>query len=165
MKRKEVVAGFALFGIITAAVALFVLGDGKVAIRCSRDQEGRLIVDLKPNRRVNAFYTVSFWLEGDDEYLWVLEEDQVPIRHIVYGDIPRGATQEHPAHDVPPKQLPNVGILYVGVDYQWDSTIPPAACISSSAVKLQLTEDGGVKPLGDAELGEGLIKPDNSKTP
>ena len=171
MRLKIVVACSALLVFIIAmAVALF--WSPKVTIRCSRDQEGRLIVDLKPNWRVNAILKVFFWQEGDDEYLWVLRKGQVPmrtvqvpIRRIVYGELPHGATQKYPAHNVPPKQVPSGGILYVGVKYQWDSNIPPAAVTDTSAVKLQLTEDGGVKPLGDAELGEGLIWPKTPKAP
>ncbi len=165
MRRKNVALGLILLGIVAMGVAWFVVTcwPAKVKIRCSRDQEGRLVVELKPNWRVNALYEVDFWLEGDSESLWIIEEGEVPIRHIVYGELPPGATQKHPAHNVPPKPVPNSGILYVGVEYQWDSVLPPAAAKGSCAVKLQLTEDGGPKLLGEAQLGEGLIEPENSQ--
>ena len=162
MKHKKVAPGFALSGIVAMAVALFMVGcgDPKVRIRSSRDQEGRLIVDLKPGWRVNSIYDVSFRLEGDDENLWSLMECW-QVRRIVYGEIPVGASQRHPADNVPPKPLPSSGILHVGVLYQWDSAIPPAPVLSSCTVKLLLTEDGGVKILGD----KGLIEPKRSKAP
>ena len=167
MTSTKAVAGLALLGIMVMAVAWFVAGCGrpKVKILCSRDQRGRLVVDLKPNWRVNALYTVTFWLEGDGTYRWVLAEGRVPVRRIVYGELPQGASQKHPRDGAPPKQVPNSGILYVGVKYQWDSTFPPAAASDTHAVRFQLTDDGGVKPLGDAGLGEGLTKPEDSEAP
>ena len=149
MTRKGIVAGSVALGIMAVVAAWFVscCGRPEVRIRSSGDQEGRLIVDLRPDRRVNAIYRIRFWMEGDgrDEYRWVLERNETPIRRIVYGELPRGIRQKHPAQDVPPKQLPDQGTVYMEVEYQWDSLIPPAPIGDSTIVKLQLTEEGGVK--------------------
>ncbi len=139
--------GIALLLACAAYILAPVIVRPKVRITCARDEQGRLIFDLKPNWRVNGLYTVDFWLEGDDERLWVLEEAQTPIRHIVYGETPHGATQKHPADDAPPAQIPNGSILCVGIDYQFDSTIPPAACIGDSVAKFRVSLDDSVTRL------------------
>lgn len=166
MTRKKVVRWSVFLGSIAlvVAVVLFVSGCGypKVAIHCSRDPEGRLIADLKPDWRVLELGKIHFWLEGDDDWLWVLDEKKVPIRHIVYGVIPNGAIQVHPENNVPPRRIPIGHVLYVGVKYYFDNLMPAS---SSCAVKLQLTEDGGVTLLGDAFLSEGLVFPLRSDEP
>ncbi len=165
MKRKKTVAGIVILVIIALIAMWSVLAfwPAEVEIRCSRDQEGRLIVDLKPNFRVNGLYWIDFWMESDDEYLWALN-DKDEVRRIVYGEIPPEATQKHPTNGVSPKQLPNRGILYVRVKYQYD--IPPAAaCVANSVIGVELTEDGGLRRLGDAELKKRITYPKNPNAP
>ena len=65
---------------------------------------------------------------------------------------------------MPPKPLPKTGILYVGVEYVYDTML--SACTSSYTFKLRLTADGGVEYLGDAIKGEGLIiRPASAPSP
>jgi len=157
--RRNIAMGSVLLGIVVVGYLVSALWPAKVKIHCFRDQDGNLVVDLKPNWKVVGIASASFWLEGDDEYLWeIKKESEMPISRIVYGDIPPGATQQHPSHNVPPKALPNEGILYVGVDYRWDSTMPPAAMISSYSVKIELGDNGSTTVLGEAYWGEGLVQ-------
>ena len=156
MKHRKVATRFILAGIIVAVVLLymFVFRDKpKVAIRCSRDQAGRLIVNIEPDRQVHHLYSVNFRMEGDDEDMWKLRETLTPIRHVVYGEVPHEAIQSRPTHDVPPKPIPKSGILYVEVVSSWYRYIPPAYELFVRGVKLQLTEDGGVKYLGEIDYG------------
>ena len=146
MKHKKVAIGLGVVGTIAVSLLLFthVFGKPKVTIRCSRDQAGSLVVDLDHNWRVHHFWRVYFRMEGDDEDMWVLRETRVPIRHIVYGEIPHGSIQKYPADNMPPKPLPKKGILHVSVDYAWDSYIPPAPTGSDHRIEVLLTEDGRV---------------------
>jgi hypothetical protein len=161
MRHKKVAVGFVLLGIIAMAVGLLALLElgPKVNIQCSRDHQGRLIVDLEPNWQVIEICGARFWCEGDDKFRWELKTHPGDpfSNHIVYGEIPGAFIQKYPADNVLPEQLPNVGVLYVAVDYIYDSYFPPESFSGGFAVKLQLTEDGGVKYLGDVLSGEGLI--------
>ena len=152
MRRQKVVAsGFALSGIVAMLATLLVSGcGGSVGMNASRDEKGRLVVNLKPNWRVNSILDVAFWVEGDPESVWRFKQLSRPVRHIVYAEVPNGSRQTFPKDRVPPKPLPETTILCVSVTLQWDSILPPAAGTSSSTGKLLLTEDGGVEHLGDA---------------
>ena len=153
LKGCAVVIVVGLVGIIAVAVA-WLARVPTVGIRCSRDQQGRLIVDLDPDSQIRYIQRVTFHVEGDDgdEHWWVLSrKHQVPIRRIAYGVLPDGVRQEQPADNVPPKELPSSGMLYVDVQFQWDSKIPPAASSTSVTMRVQLAEDGGVKHLGYCE--------------
>ena len=166
--RKKIVIGSVLLVFLTMAAYLaWSCRKPKVMIRCSRNQNGHLLVDMTYNGRVLGLPSVVFWLEGDEEFAWGETQSgpgNVPLEHVVYGELPRGGVQNYPANNVPPKPLPKTGILYVGVDYVYDTTL--SACISSYAVKLRLTADGGVEYLGDAIKGEGLIiKPASAPSP
>jgi len=121
-----------------------------VDILCARNADGRLVIDVKADWRVNALYSVRLWLEGDEDYLWVVRENKVPVRHLSYGTVPPGATQMYPAPGLHPRPVPNRSVLYVGVKYQYDSAIPPACLYGTSAVKFQITDDGEVGRLGRA---------------
>lgn len=167
MRYKKTMVAVGTLGIIAVVCSFLASGCGrpKVAIEASRDQEGRLIVDLRPDRRVIGISGIMFWAEGDNEYLWILRSGQGPVpSHVVYGKLPPGVRQTHPAGDMLPRPIPDSGIIYVGVDYRWDSTLPPAAAISSSAMKFQLSKEGAVSPLGEAGLGEGLMRSENSRS-
>ena len=142
-----------LVGMLAVAV-VWLARVPSVGIRCSRDQQGRLIVDLDPDSQIRYIQRVTFHVEADDgdEHWWVLSHKrQVAIRRIAYGVLPGGVRQEQPADNVPPKELPSSGILYVDVQFQWDSKIPPVASSTSVTMKVQLTENGGVKHLGYCE--------------
>ena len=115
-----------------------------------------------------AMLSAYVWQEGDAEFLWELElpHKEPSDTRLVYGEPPRGTTQVYPANNVPPKPLPRAGILYVEVRYIGNTALPPSTWTNSCTVKLHLTEDGGVKHLGNALRGEGMIiKPASAPSP
>jgi hypothetical protein len=138
----------ALVSYILASLLPGVFIDGKVNIHCSRDEHGRLVVDLEPNWRVNGICRVEFWLEGGEEYLWVVEERDVPFERIVYGWPPTGARQQLPKDNVPPAPLPSEGVLYIAVDFQWDKPIPPTPIGDNIVLRVLLTANGSAQPIG-----------------
>ena len=154
-----------MLGIATIAMGVFAMGccmKPRVRIECSRDDDGRLLVNMKPSYRVNGLYNTVLWLHRDDGFLWALEfaePDSASEWRIVYGEVPSGSVQKYPARDGHPKNIPLDGVLYISVDYQYDTLFPPAACIGTSCSKFQFSKGHGIKPLGKASPGEGLQHP------
>jgi hypothetical protein len=141
VRRRNIVMGAAvLFGVVVVAYLVSALWPAKVTIHFLKDQDGDLVVDLKPNWKVRSLYEVGFRLRGDDEYLWVIKPAP-DTRRIIYGELPDGTTQLHPLHSMQPRPIPDTGTLYVRVQYRYDSTFPPAASISRTVAELKLNEN------------------------
>ena len=95
--RKKIVIGSVLLVFLAVAADLaWAYRKPKVMIRCSRNQNGHLLVDMGHNGRVIGIGSVFFWLEGDEEFAWGETHSgpgNVPLEHVVYGELPRGGVQ------------------------------------------------------------------------
>ena len=94
---KYVLGGLGLVVLaVVGYLALLSLTPAKVKITCHRDERGCLVVNVKPNWRVDNVASVLFWLPGDDRYLWALGPGGAGLRRIVYGEVPGGTEQKYP---------------------------------------------------------------------
>ena len=140
------VLGFAV--VVLVGCVLCGLVPPRLRIKCYRDEAGRLLVDLKPNFRINGIFTAELWIPGDDRYLWAVAEGDAELRRMVYGEVPAGAKQEYPRGGAPPRDIPAGSVFCVSVHYQYDTAIPPAACGGNESAKFQILKDGTIEYLG-----------------
>jgi hypothetical protein len=163
LRRVLAVVGLAALGLVGFYMACY-YWPPKVKIRCRRDEAGRLLVDVKPNFRVNSISITLFWCPGDDRYLWAVNPyvwgvtpEDAEFRHIVYGVVPGGAKQMYPPGGASPKGIPAGSVFCVGVSYQYDRWI--SACSGAEDAKFRLLADGTVEYLGKPTPQDMLSHP------
>jgi hypothetical protein len=157
------IVGAVVVGMVYAYIGFYVHGDADVA--CSRDKDGRLLIDLRPNWRVNWVHDVMVWSEGGSDFLWSISNvGPTGKRRIIYGVLPPGSVQVIPENGRPPDPITEDGVFYVKVTVGWDGPFPVSNGVFA---KFRAHRDGTIEYLGKSDLNRGVdinfpAKPGNS---
>jgi hypothetical protein len=144
--------GLVAFAMVLTYIAFYVPGNANVA--CSRDKDGDLVIDLRPNWRVRWVYDVRVWSEGARDYSWRIDHiGPSGKRRIRYGLPPPGSVQMMPQNGLRPEPVPEDGVFYVSVLVGWDGPFPDSG---SMFCKFRSHKDGTIDYLGKSDLNEGV---------
>ena len=133
-----------------------------VGMTCSRDNKGRLVLDLHRYGPVKEVCGVLFWIEGAT-YSWGISQgvsvDPPEVGRIVYGVLPLPHwVQRIPENDAPPIAIPDERVFYVETKFlalwRYDGTYDLAT--AEATAKFRSRKGGIIEYLGKAGFHEGL---------
>lgn len=145
MNRKTFIIGFLLLAGLLIAYVAAACWPARVTL--TTHQSKPFEFRIQKNFRVDHIMNFAIWREGEDNYLWFLDFGNSSVTSVSYGIRPQGVEQRYPHTDGTPSPLSRGDILFVIVNYQYDSAIPPAACAGSIIASFTVTEEGALESL------------------
>lgn len=160
------VTGIVLVVIIAALVGAWWItqGSGRITLRCARRGPNDPIDCELVARGINYIEDIRFWADPSGDMLWEIRIGCTRLDRFRYGELPSCGSsqlagwkvnQVTPAKGMP-RQIRQGERFVIEIEYQYDSMIPPAACVVSEYFSFEVLNDSSIRPVGRVPHRPGL---------